>query len=1481
MAARKLQRSHAALKGIDSRNGFLSDETLLQFVGGEGFNNILKKHQNERLRAFRDQYREFDQKIQKTKDSNAKHGEKRRNLLNDWFRAVQRYFGYSDFAQESIPHWDGEGFVPYLKSQNGSHSVAVLFAADESMPLDVESSGYVLTTANGEKTNEANKKETLSEQTERLIKLAGCAEAVLFLPNSAYYFRSESQTAGQYLEIRWSDILLDDNDAALSLATHLLSSDFFAYSQAEESSLSTDVEAKDDEAGDEDGDDDAVGTSVKTQATASSLLFREDLEQARKITEDLHKQVTLALELLINERLQIDSALRQKAKTQAHNEKAAHDLFKDGLFVLYRVLFILYAEARRFLPVENSQYASFYSIEHLRNWAEEFLKRERQGLADPEGTYLWGALKSQFTLLRRGIKLHGGEFVSAFNGQLFAPDQAPLFDDGPALRDKAIAQVLLTLTRVGGQESGRRLHFANLGVEQLGAVYEALLAQKPVIVREESIWVPAHGGGVGLVTKRLAEALEMTQFEEPETIGLRATRKKKSKRAAAGSLDTHISPERPAHRPILGTFIIAPLGGQKRQTASFYTPPKLAEFLVKRTLKPLAEGKSTKEILSLRIVEPAVGSGGFLIATLRYLGKELLRAKVRENDLSVRGREATYEDLQESKRQILENCLFGVDMNPLSLELCRTSLYLEALVKNRPLPFLHHRLKSGNSLIYADYLNQSRTSWDENTEFPSIFNIFTEALDVDKKIFEAWDAKQKASGRPEDSAEIKEQISELKSKLKDERKKFGDEGWADWAIKAQIELSKMLQNARKAVTEFERIQEKGEIVDSLDSRHKDRLAWIPELDDVLIEAEGIEIDAKLEDQRRKALIREHGIDGYNKMVRYHRAFARLKALGDLWCAQWFWPLDQMEHFPTLNTIRELVDYLLNNQTLDRTVRHKGKALSRSTFQSLRAGLAVAKVHRCYQWQIEFAQVFSDSNISGFSTVISNPPWKVVGVKDKDVYPEFDPQFLATKPSEKSKRIIKLVGKDPNAANAWFAKSESTGRLSKLWKQRLLSPLETSGKIDLAVLFTLAAERLLRQNGRVGLITSRAAVFSNGGTTALRERFFKEWGLLEAISFSNQMQIFEIDSRFDFVTLIGQPGADVKRPRFVHGVIDLNTLDSVSQNLDAKDTTKLTSGHIPIEMDLTSIKYLSRETLSIPGFAHPRQAEIARAIHEASGPTIYIKDLPCKVVQGINQTTGPSNGLSVLGQDLSSSIKKSIKSDLGSHTTYAPLFRGRDYDRFSFDPPDDFYQYGLKEEISRKGVDVNLPQVVWRGISQASDQRTLIVTILPPGTFVDYSSTAISIGNSQHELALLLGCLPADYLMKLQGGSNRTQGQLEAIPLANYYSGYLRTALKILKGNKIDDNANAKIDALIWLHYGFKQPAMQREGLVWALENQFDTLKRNSPVYVDLILKHYDLYSGDEGLKDVEPLPVFKSIPKILDLPSEPSAKKGRKTKRGA
>lgn len=1481
-AKKKLFQSAEALKGIYAHDGFLGEETLSWIAQNDRVSSTLSGTIiNDRMRSFRETYREFHQKCDMLLKRNEQ--KKLQDLYRSWARDLTSYLGYSTFEVKQVDHWE-KGSIPYYSPIEDTHSVAVFYAFATSTPISAFEGGSCLSAKDGQVSSESSRRESLSEQIEKSMKLIGQGEAILLLPHAAYYFRSDSQVSGQCLEIRWDELLMEDNDRALGLAIYFLRQEFFAYSQSADSAEEGGEEASESEDGaDDESAQGAGGGSLRL--TESSNIFKEDLEQSRRITEELHQQVVLALEILINERLHLDSDLQSQGRSKSMNEKVAFDLFKDGLFVLYRILFTLYAESREFLPVHNREFASFYSLEHLRDWSELFLRQRDRGLGNPDGTYIWGALKSIFTLLRRGVSLVGGEQVSPFNGQLFAPERSPLFDNGPALRDEAMAKVLTSLTRVGGDASGRRLHFANLGIEQLGAVYEALLAQKPVIVREPSIWVPAHGGGIGLVTERLADALDMELFVDDQ----RSARSKRRSRSGGKTLDSFIDPRRPAYHPSVGVFIIAPLGGQRRQTASFYTPPKLAEFLVRRTLRPLVEGKNSKDILKLRIIEPAMGSGGFLIATVRYMADALLKARIRERSIELRdGGKPSIHDFQRCKRDVVEHCIFGVDINPLAIELARTSLYLEALIPGEPLPFLHHRLRSGNSLIGADFQNRAISSWEEGMDFPMIFELPIESLRPSEDLLEAWGNAGVDMAPQNPGEEWAKKISSLKA----ERKAIGAEAWCDWANARQHDISNLLQLARQAQDYFDKEQNSNSIIDDMDARHQDHLGMIPDMDPVLIEGYGVEVDADLAQKRKKALITEWGEKRYHKMVSCQRAFTHLKALGDLHCALWYWPVNGAAKFPSFKSYQEICEWLLDEDGL--RVNKRRKNLSPAALKSLLTGLRVAKSMVYFHWELEFASVFGNLEKGGFDGLVSNPPWKVVGVKDKEIYPNFDPQFLNVKPSEKKQRLMKLYKECPESAVAWFDLFQRASYMTEHWRNGRLSDIPPEGKVDMAVLFTLRSERLVRESGCSGLIVSRSSIFVNKASRNLRERFFKEWGLKEACSFTNTLKIFEIDSRVDFVLLIGQHGQGVSSPKFIHNLIDPNSLERVSINLDQSKPLSVTSGAKPVELNVEMIqRFFSKENLSIPGITDPRQVIIARALHEASGPVVYLDDLDAIVQQGVNQTTGPKKGYSQFASNISKNeIPKWNDILNGKVCKWVPLYRGRDFDiaRPVLVNYPEFNQYATRKYIEELGVDLAKPILAWRDISQASNQRTLISSVLPANFYCN--NTVWTLHSDQESvlaLATLMASTSLDYLCRLTASSHVNLGIMRGIPFANYKSNYLKRAMEIYvflfqncfrhksKLFSIDpvQGSLADIDALIWLHYVAKNKSISRDSLEWLFSTQFDCLNRNDPEYKFQVLKSYDRLAKEIANPGFAFESVLKTKSKsdVIELSSKKKARK--------
>ena len=293
--------------------------------------------------------------------------------------------------------------------------------------------------------------------------------------------------------------------------------------------------------------------------------------------------------------------------------------FEQSLTIVYRMLFLLFAEARALVPLWHPVYRESYSLEGLRDAAER----------SPAESGLWDALRAIARLAHTGCRA-GDLRVTPFNGRLFAPARTPLaerrdLDDGAARR-----AIVALSTRPSPDRSGReRIAYRDLGVEQLGAVYETLLDYEPRVER--------------------------------------------------------------------GSVSLQPGSGVRKATGTFYTPQPIADYLVRRTLGPLVRDATPDEILRLRIVDPAMGSGAFLVSACCFL------ATAYESAL-VEGGGCHPTDIGDAerariRRTVTERCLYGVDLNPMAVQLARLSLWLATLAADRPLSFLDHRLQVGDSLL--------------------------------------------------------------------------------------------------------------------------------------------------------------------------------------------------------------------------------------------------------------------------------------------------------------------------------------------------------------------------------------------------------------------------------------------------------------------------------------------------------------------------------------------------------------------------------------------------------------------------------------------------------------------------------------------------------------------------------------------------------------------------------------------------------------
>lgn len=352
------------------------------------------------------------------------------------------------------------------------------------------------------------------------------------------------------------------------------------------------------------------GTSLLAEVAAASDRY------AAGVCASLGEGVLEALTALLQE---FDRAKFHRRRTETG------EALSQALTVVYRILFLLFAEARGLVPVWNRVYREAYTVQRLC---------ERVDDRHPRG--VWEALQAIARLAHAGC-LAGDLRVTPFNGRLFAPGRTPLAET-TQVPDAVAGRILRSLATSRTRHGTRPISYVDLGVEQLGSVYERVLEYEPA---------------------RLDGQLRLTRTSE-----LRKT------------------------------------------TGSFYTPAALTAFLVRRTLHPLVDNRSSEQILSLRVVDPAMGSGAFLVAACRYLAAACERALVRDGQW--RPDDITAADRASLRRQVAERCLYGVDLNPTAVQVARLSLWLATLSTDRPLSFLDHRLAVGDSLVGASLRDLSR-----------------------------------------------------------------------------------------------------------------------------------------------------------------------------------------------------------------------------------------------------------------------------------------------------------------------------------------------------------------------------------------------------------------------------------------------------------------------------------------------------------------------------------------------------------------------------------------------------------------------------------------------------------------------------------------------------------------------------------------------------------------------------------------------------
>jgi len=380
-------------------------------------------------------------------------------------------------------------------------------------------------------------------------------------------------------------------------------------------------------------------------------------------------------------------------------DAALKSIYDNSLTLLYRLLFVFYAEARELLPLTaNASYRENYSLRRLTHDIDETMKKGYE--LSTSSTQYYHYIGSLFSLINNGDLKLG---VPEYNGGLFDPTEHP-FLEKQAIPDAYLVRAVHQLARIIDKKLGREVavDYNTLSERHLGSIYEGLLEFKPMIAPHDLVTVKDKG-----------------------SIKYAPAKKHPGKKIAYTKGELYLANDK----------------GERKASGSYYTPEYIVNYIVENTLDPLVEEAHEKvkalkpqadkaiekwqelkeqkqgleptekydrkiaeeserllePYLLLKVLDPAMGSGHFLARATDFL------AEVIATDPDIKSPlELTEEsELTYYRRRVVENCIYGVDLNPLAVELAKLTLWLTTMAKSKPLSFLNHHLRVGNSLIGA------------------------------------------------------------------------------------------------------------------------------------------------------------------------------------------------------------------------------------------------------------------------------------------------------------------------------------------------------------------------------------------------------------------------------------------------------------------------------------------------------------------------------------------------------------------------------------------------------------------------------------------------------------------------------------------------------------------------------------------------------------------------------------------------------------
>ncbi|TFD88578.1 class I SAM-dependent DNA methyltransferase [Cryobacterium lactosi] len=1097
-----------------------------------------------------------------------------------------------------------------------------------------------------------------------------------------------------------------------------------------------------------------------------SQVLEESIKHTVGVSQDLREGVRLSIEIIANDVV----ARRRRKGLEPLPGSEAQTLAKQSLRFLYRILFLLYAEASpelNVLPVGASEYEEGYSLDRLRELTLVKLATE-QG---ENGTHLYESLAVLFRLVDRGhgvtnrslaepietpseaSDLRDGLVFNSLRADLFLP-KATAHIDEVKLSDAKLQEVLAHLLLSKEQKGRDRgfISYADLGINQLGAVYEGLMSYTGFFAETELYEVAKDGNadkGSWVVPVERSQSIEPKDFVQ-ETHPI------------TGETRARIHPQ--------GSFVFRLAGRERQQSASYYTPEVLTRFTVSQALEELLDQNgittTAAEILELTVCEPALGSGAFALEAVRQLADQYLRR--RQAELGEKTDPDAYpRELQKVKASIALHQVYGVDLNGTAVELAEISLWLDTMSEDLQAPWFGLHLKRGNSLIGSRRAVYSRDQVNSKAwlkAVPRDVPVSDLATDLrEGKIAsgiagsihhfllpaEGW-------GSAVEAKEAKELAPEALAALKAWRRQIA-------AKPTKKQLDQLVNLSYRVETLWQFALRRLEIAEREIRRQ--------------IPLWGA-VSAAVEPGETSPHVSREEIE--RKLADANGAYQRLRRVMDAWNSLWFWPLTdtltQGAQPPSLDVwIAGLTALLGTHFEVKAKLAAQGQTTLGLSNQWSELGAAednelafamvapieeaigaypwlavserIAAQQGFFHWELDFATVFAGG---GFDLQVGNPPW-VRPRSDVDaLLAEGDPWWqLTVKPTQaqiavKRNETLAHVG----VANLVIDGTSEIAVIAAFAGSPTEYPHVTKMQPNLYLCFIEQAWRHRSERGASALIhpethftDEKAGLFRASAYSRLR----RHWHFL------NERILFEIDDKASFG--IHVYGHEAAAPKFEMAaylyhpdVVDRSYLHNGSGeepglkdregNWDVRphrnrittvtDDT-LQTWHALLEGDDVPVRQarmvyaVNRETAAVlEKLSHSRRIgdlglEFSAGWHEKSDRTKGYFDVAWGVAPSWGEAIlqGPHmfvatpfnkspNETMLHNQDWSATDLETLEFDALPVTSYKPAV---DPEKFAAA----YTHWGANREPARAHY-----RVAWRNMAASKNERTLIPTIIPPG-----------------------------------------------------------------------------------------------------------------------------------------------------------------------